>query len=186
MVKEIWLPVPGYESHYEVSNRGNVRSKERVVEWKNKYGGLTRATYPSVLLRRIKQRGKNTTYDVVSLSFHGKMKRRFISRLVLAAFKGLDLSRSDLFACHIDDNGENNALENLFIGTVYDNVHDAMKKGRLDNAGSKNGMAKFTKQQVIDMREMFSKGAKLKQVMQKFNISMTGAHHIKSGNRWKF
>jgi hypothetical protein len=29
---ERWRPVPGYERLYEISNRGRVRSKERMVE----------------------------------------------------------------------------------------------------------------------------------------------------------
>ena len=31
MKKEIWKPVKNYESYYEVSNEGNIRSIERIV-----------------------------------------------------------------------------------------------------------------------------------------------------------
>ena len=34
--EEIWLPVVGYESYYEISNRGNVRSFERTITYETK------------------------------------------------------------------------------------------------------------------------------------------------------
>lgn len=184
MPQQIWLPVPGYESYYEVSNLGNVRSIERSVEWKNRYGWVSKFSLKSVLLKKTKQVGTKTNYQMVSFSVQGKVKRYLVSRLVLCAFKGLDLSRPDLFACHIDDNGENNVLENLFIGTVADNVHDAMRKGRLNNAGEKNGMAKLTPEKVRKIKYMLSNGETGKSISRKFGISFVTVSNIKTGARW--
>lgn len=184
MVKEVWLPVPGYETHYEVSDHGNIRSKDRVVSWKNRHGSYSKTVYSSRALSKTKRRASCTTYEAVSLSIQGKTRQYFVSRIVLAAFKGLDLSRPDIFACHIDDNGENNALKNLFIGTAADNIHDSMRKGRMNQPGEKNRHAKLTLEKVRSIRGMLANGESGISISRKFGISFQTVSDIKRGVKW--
>ena len=41
---ERWLPVPGYEGRYEISDRGNARSLDRVVADGRHYKGKAMAS----------------------------------------------------------------------------------------------------------------------------------------------
>lgn len=184
MPQEIWLPVPGYELSYEVSDLGNVRSKDRTVTWKNMHGSYSKTIYPSFPLKKTKVRANCTTYEVVSFSVHSKIRQYPVGRLVLAAFKGLDLSRKDLLACHIDDNGENNALNNLFIGTHADNIHDSMNKGRMNQPGEKNRFAKLTLEQVRSIRDMLANGESGISISRKFGVTFTTISDIKRGRSW--
>jgi hypothetical protein len=78
---ERWLPVPGYEGSYSVSNLGRIRSEARAIirsnGWKQTFSERIRAThigphgYPLV---NLKLEGKGRTWPVhilVCMAFHG-------------------------------------------------------------------------------------------------------------------
>lgn len=76
---EEWRPVVGYEGFYEVSDWGNVRSVDRVVEFYNsKKNGMSKRHFPSVLISKYK-RGRYWAVDLFG-------KRNSIHRLVANAF----------------------------------------------------------------------------------------------------
>ena len=50
---EIWRDIEGYEGLYQVSSKGNVRSLERRVAQKNKFGTTSVHTYKSKLIKPI-------------------------------------------------------------------------------------------------------------------------------------
>ena len=71
---EEWRPVAGWESLYEVSSLGRVRSKHGV--WTIKKDGIITANpgwngYPSVGLHDGKRRSTNTVHKLVSIAFLG-------------------------------------------------------------------------------------------------------------------
>lgn len=113
---ERWLPVPGYETSYEVSSLGRVRSLPRRVPRGNHSmlvsGGLRRLVL------------SHDRY-VVTL---GHDDQRYVHHLVLEAFVG---PRPDprLHGRHLDDDPLNNRLENLDWGTCSDNMHDRVRNG---------------------------------------------------------
>lgn len=74
-----WLPVSGYEGHYEVGSSGDVRSVPRVVVYKNG----KRFTYPSKVLRPATTKDG---YRRVSLSVGDKSRSFLVHRLVALAF----------------------------------------------------------------------------------------------------
>lgn len=117
---ETWKPVVGYEGLYEVSDRGRVRSIERVV-------GNRR--YPGRLL---KVRPLPNGRPRVSLSRNGVAVDAYTYRLVLEAFRG---PRPPGMEClHWDDDPNNNSLSNLRWGTRTDNMRDMSRNGN-GNAG---------------------------------------------------
>lgn len=117
---EEWRPVVGYEGLYEVSNKGRVRSLDRIVDRKN---GTAR--WPGRTLKP--QLGSKGHYGV-NLWRGKRSKTEFIHRLVAVAFipnpDNLPLVR------HFDDVKENNSVENLAWGTWSDNAQDAIRNGR--------------------------------------------------------
>lgn len=109
-MKEIWKSIYWYEN-YEISSMWRVRSMRfwnRIIHWfkNNRW-------YIQYIIRNLKW-----------------IKKILAHRLVWQAFLWLDISNSDLFVCHKDDNPSNNCVDNLFLGTAKDNNLDKIKKWR--------------------------------------------------------
>lgn len=116
---ERWLPVPGYEGFYEISDLGRVRSVDRVVRISD--GRLV--PYKGKLLSAKTSRG----YKIVNLHKPGIEKYRTVHSLVLEAFIG---PRPDgLECCHWDGNPANNVLSNLRWDTRSANGQDRVRHG---------------------------------------------------------
>lgn len=118
---ERWLPIPGYEGWYEVSDLGRVRSVERTFRHRD---GRVR-TYPSVMVTPTLGRGG---YLRVSLSRGGVQRTGSVHQLVMLAFVGP--RPPGLEVCHNDDVRRNNVLSNLRYDTKSANAQDALKHGR--------------------------------------------------------
>jgi len=117
---ELWLPIPGFEGFYEVSNQGRVRSLGRRVV----YADGSVHTHPGKLLRQsICKMGRHR----VDLRANGKRSNRLVHRLVLEAFVGP--CPPGMECCHFDDNPSNNCLDNLRWGTRMENFDDRARNG---------------------------------------------------------
>lgn len=111
---ERWLPVPGYEGRYEVSDLGRVRSTRRT--------GIMR---PANVRASAQPNGK--PFWQIKL-WDGECYTGFVvSRLVLTAFVGP--CPDGMEACHWDDDPNNNALSNLRWDTRSANVLDQVRNG---------------------------------------------------------
>ena len=115
---ERWLPVPGYEGLYDVSDWGNV--------WSYRFGRLLKPA--------LRGRGKRK-YPFVLLHKNGKRTNWYVHTLVLLTFVGP--RPPGLVALHGDDVATNNHRSNLRWGTDSENKHEAVTNGR-------NGEAKRT------------------------------------------
>lgn len=93
---EIWKDIPGYETLYQVSNFGNVKSLN--------YRGLEKEGI-------LKSRKNGCGYMFVGLSKDGKEKNFRVHRLVAFAF----IPNPKNLPCvnHKDENKENNTVDNL-------------------------------------------------------------------------
>lgn len=108
-----WLPVPGYEGLYDVSDDGKVR----------RIPGTP--AYPAGN-RELKPWTGTTGYLHVSLYKDGKPAKFRVNRLVALAFLG---PANGLHACHGDGNPMNNTLANIRWGTRSENMLDAVAHG---------------------------------------------------------
>lgn len=113
---ERWLPVPGYEGLYEVSDRGRVQSLPRVDRRGRRVKGrfLSIMTHPS-------------GHQHVKLSRDGSHQHGRVHRLVLTAFVGAPPEGHE--ALHGDGNPANNDLGNLRWGTRSENLRDSVRHG---------------------------------------------------------
>lgn len=107
---EQWRPVTGLEGRYEVSDRGRVRSKTRMV--RDSRGSIRRIN--GKMLKPRKSGNAPWGYWIVYLPDGKGWKNRYVHRLVLEAFKGPCPPTYE--AMHLNDNGWDNRLENLVWG----------------------------------------------------------------------
>ncbi|MEN6347536.1 MAG: NUMOD4 domain-containing protein [Armatimonadia bacterium] len=109
---EAWLPVPGYEGIYEVSDIGNVRSLDRVDS-----RGWHRRGRPFKA-----QINRKTKRLQVRLHKNGRGHTLNVHRLVAQAF--VPGEAPGLLALHSDGNALNNTPGNLYWGTYSQNAID--------------------------------------------------------------
>jgi hypothetical protein len=124
---ERWLPVPGYEGYYEVSDHGRVRSLDRWLEVPNRWGSTTRYFKPGRVLREKRKKNPLHAYAVVILSVNAKPDTRAVHRLVLEAFVGA--CPVGMEACHGPQGVFDNSLGNLRWGTYNENALDTVRDG---------------------------------------------------------
>lgn len=117
---ERWLPIPGYEGLYEVSDHGRCRSLDRMIN--HSRGGLARC--PGQLLNGSVDKNGRRRYR---LSRNGEFKRIQAHRAVLLAFVGP--APEGTIGCHEDDDALNNHLSNLRWDTPSANSYDAIRNG---------------------------------------------------------
>lgn len=116
---EEWRPVVGWESLYEVSNMGRIRSFPRVC-----WNGKVEWTMPSRIMHDYHAfKG----YRYVTLNTGLKPVNRLVHQVVLAAFVPADPLRK--VVNHKDGNKVNNRLDNLEWCTVKENIQHAYDTG---------------------------------------------------------
>lgn len=108
---ETWLPIPGYEGKYEVSDSGRVRNRRGYVLKPGNSGG--RFGYPMVILS---PRKKRYVHELVALAFIGPRPEGQVIR-------------------HLDGDRFNNVPPNLTYGTSSQNNYDTVEHGRHFHAG---------------------------------------------------
>jgi hypothetical protein len=105
-MKEMWKDIVGYEGLYIVSSYGRVKGKRGYLSIQKHRQGYLR----------------------VDLFKNNVKKRYYVHRLVALAF----IENPNNLPCvlHKDDNPENSKVNNLFWGSLSDNMQDMIKKGR--------------------------------------------------------
>lgn len=117
---ERWLPVPGYEGVYEVSDHGSIRSLDRIV-----YAGQgrTRRSAGRVLAPYAAKSGHLS----VNLKKNCEGGTKQVHQLVLAAFVGP--CPDGMEVCHNNGDAADNRLPNLRYDTRKSNVADTLRHG---------------------------------------------------------
>ena len=120
-MKEQWKPVEGFESIYEVSETGRVRSLDREVSTSENSRAHRKWTARG---KELTPTGNGRGYLIVGLCDGEKRVNRYVHRLVAEAFIG---SIDGLEVDHIDDDKANNAASNLRVCTRKQNVRNQNK-----------------------------------------------------------
>lgn len=133
---EIWRDIPEYEGLYQVSNLGRVKSVDRTVIGKHRWGGLRERTFKGKILKQTFH-----FYWMVDLCKNGVKKHYLVHRIEWEAFKGT--IPNDMQVNHIDENKYNNNLDNLNLMTPSENINWGTRneRDRLKKIGKKKGGA---------------------------------------------
>ena len=118
---EMWLPIPGYETSYEVSDLGRVRSLSRRVPRKGTNSGQP---VPERILSQT-EHPKGWLY--VTLYQENRAKKHRVHHLVLKVFVGP--KPEGLEGCHNNGDFRDNRLTNLRWDTHHSNIQDAVAHG---------------------------------------------------------
>lgn len=139
---EKWAQIQGFEGFYEVSDLGNVRSVERIVD-RPRFGKIEKMRRSSI---PVKQHMNYKGYMGIVLQRDGERKSLLVHRLVAAAFCPYDGQDQ---VNHINSVRHDNRAENLEWCTGKENVahaieNDPKKWGRKAVCAVKDGKVVFT------------------------------------------
>jgi hypothetical protein len=126
---EQFKDVVGWESQYEVSNLGNVRTKQRCYQFTHK-GVVRTGTVPSKNRPSFNNRG----YLRVTLYSLDRKVHMFVHRLVALAFH--ENPENKPCVNHIDGNKLNNRADNLEWVTYKENSEHAIANGLVGVRGA--------------------------------------------------
>jgi hypothetical protein len=121
---EIWKALEGFEGYYEYSNKGNVKSIERVIV--NSFG--YKRVYPKCMRKSSKGVGN---YFGITLRVKNKSFRFYIHRLVWQWHNGSIPINYEVH--HIDEDKENNCIRNLKI--IHSRDHRMLEHNKTYSEG---------------------------------------------------
>lgn len=165
---EIWKPIPGFESHYEASNFGNIRNSR----------GKLRKAYVN-----------NKGYHCIDLSVSNTRTKHLVHRLVATTFI---VNTGELPEVnHIDEDKSNNAVINLEWVTRSANKQHSMAtctydklyttKNSLGKKHKPNTSSKYHNVSYDKVRDKWSAviiSNKTKYGFKRFNTEIEAALHV--------
>lgn len=179
---EIWKDVKNYEGLYQVSNLGNIKSLDRIVETKN------RGNY----LRKGKLQNKSINsfgYESVGFTINSKTKIFLVHRLVAIAF--IENPENKPQVNHIDGIKTNNHVYNLEWNTCSENQKHSVRIG-LSNPHypilrkELNGRSLLNENQVLEIRSKYIPYKySVKKLALEYNVSESCITHILNNTSWK-
>lgn len=166
---EEWRPVPEWESFYEASNQGRIRT----------IGGRWGTTAGYRILRPYKNQ---CGYLTVVLSAQPRKKKvYFLHRLVAAAFIG---ERPEgQFVNHLDGDKLNNRPENLEYVTPKGNKRHASQMG-LIMRGAEHCHTKLSDDDVRNIRALHEQGWQQKAIAAKYGLHSSTVMRIIFRRTW--
>lgn len=149
--KEIWRDIKGYETLYQVSNFGRVRSLGRWKRASKKLGGWAYLP-PKIMKLYTAPHG----YKRVGLNKEGRQIAYFVHHLVLLSFVGSRPPNTQ--GCYFPDmNPGNNRADNLRWDTIEGNRADTNFYGR-QSRGSKRTLSKLKESDIPIIRKLMETG----------------------------
>lgn len=180
--EEVYLVVPGSGGAYEVSNFGNVRSLDRIVNHKNnRWGKPHKAQYKGILL---KQKIDRYGYPCVCLFTDTKRRYTTVHRLVAEAF--IENKENLPQVNHKDGDKLNNHVSNLEWVSARENVHHSIKMNLTNPA--RGEQLPHTAIDTITAKEIKTDLAVGKysqaEIARKYGVSKNVIWRIKTGQTW--
>ncbi len=168
---EEWKAVPGWEGWYAASSLGQIR---RVCPGRATYAGRIRHGDPN-----------RSGYLRMHLRQPGRHENRLVHELVALAFLGP--KPEGHFVNHKNLIKSDNRLENLEYLTHLENMRHFYRNGqRKSIAGKRNGRAKLTDKQVVEIRRLYAAGGiSTRALGARYGVNGTQIGMIVNRKHWK-
>ena len=181
---EVWKDIIGYETFYQVSNFGNVRSLDRIV---NKPNGVSYMRKGKIC----KQSKSNLGYMTVGFTVNNVKVNKYVHRLVAETFITNWFNHPQVN--HVDCDKTNNRMYNLEWCTNSENHIHATKNGlnklhlhRVAYSGEKSGRSLLTKEQVLEIKQKYIPYKySAKKLSKEYDVSESCITHILNNTSWK-
>ena len=171
-MEKVVKDISGY-SGYAISNYGEVYSY-----WEGSGRGAVIGHSMKRLITSIDKNGR----EVVTLSRNKKRESKKVCRLVLLSFIGPP--PKGMQCCHFPDRDPtNNRIDNLRWDTPLANCRDKRHHG-YDNSGERNGSAKLSTQDVIDIRKRRQCGERYVAIANRYKVSVGNIQQICQWRTW--
>lgn len=157
METEIWKQVIGYESLYEVSNLGRLKSVKRKVSYNRWNKNGTKIIKEKILNPTIRKSNGSLAYYHTRLSFDGQNRDIDIHRLAAIAFLPNPNNLPEVN--HKDGNKLNNSVSNLEWTTRKGNAVHAGQNDLMANC-ERHGMCKYNKLFIETIYAVYKSGFK--------------------------
>ncbi|MAO65071.1 MAG: hypothetical protein CL666_08725 [Balneola sp.] len=168
--QEIWKPVKGFEYFYEISNYGRVRS------YRVNNLPLKRAKKPKILKGSVGPHYRGVAF--------GRGNYFTVHTLVAKHFIPNPDNKPEVN--HKDGNKLNNFYKNLEWATHQENMLHASQTGLTPNKGEQNSFAELSKQQVIQIRDIFDNSdIMIKTLAERFNVHRRTISRIVKRETWR-
>lgn len=177
-MKEQWKEIKGNREIYEISNLGNIKTKDREGA-RGKY----------IKGHILSQRDNSNGYLRCDINIEGKTKSYLVHRLVAEKF--IPNPDDKPFVNHIDGNKHNNSIDNLEWCTRSENEKHAWKTGLKHDIATKgelHGMHKLSKKDVEYIRaNHIRNGGNIKtgELAHIFNVNPQTITDIVSERIWR-
>ena len=181
--KEIWKWITGFKGRYEISNKLNIKSVERIVyKENNRWGGSSKCHHKEKIL---KQTDRGDGRLIVGLCKNGVSKNYYVCRLYLETFVGL--CPEGMECCHRDDDPQNNSPDNIYWGTHIQNCEDGRRNGVYLNQskGENHCRAKLTEKIVKRVRKESKEGKTTLAISRELGVTPTCVFKIIHRITWK-
>lgn len=109
-----------------------------------------------------------------------KNRRRVFAHHAALVIHGTPITGIVMHTC---DNPRCVNPSHLTQGTQADNLAD-MRAKRRHNYGERNGMAKLTNQEVVEMRALLASDLSQQEIADRFRVSKQVVKDVKRGRRW--
>jgi protein-L-isoaspartate O-methyltransferase len=169
---EIWKPVVGYETVYEVSSWGRIR---RLVTVKGRNAG------------DFVNGGKRADgYINIMLCKGGEATSRLMHQIVMDAFVGPCPEGMEINHRHPDGDKSRNWLSNLEYTTSPENNRDQIERRPSNyNRGDVHPRSKLTRSQIPGIKERIRSGEDSASIAEAFGVTAGTISAIASGKTWR-
>lgn len=175
-MKEVWKPIPPCPG-YEASSLGRIRSLDRMVKMKSKFGLVFYRPYKGKILKPLIT---NAGY----IRFIAPMYKSFlVHRAVCWTFLGEPPTLKH-HAAHLDGNALNNKIENLAWVTASENCLHKKEHGT-DASGSKNNKARLIESDIPKIMKKYLDGYSTIRIAKIFKVSDSTIRNIIYGITWR-
>lgn len=174
-IKE-WRKIPGFDTRYEVSADGELRS------WTARggaaHGGNKWAKAPRVVKGGI---GNHGYRQFGILTDEGRFISIYMHQLVLAAFVGP--APEGQVTRHLNGDSSDNRLDNLAYGTQAENIADTELHGRRPR-GETSGKSKITNAIALAIIERYSSGESQMSIAKSYGMGQSAISSVIRGETW--